>query len=247
MLDNPSGFGDVERMQPRNQQTLFGTQAWSSATRWPQFGIAYRGSVVKCARSQVRPFHDDDEAAHEHVTEHMRDLGERLLHEGDFSYENITGQDEPPVDSPLAPGKHSDRNPQDPTAKDRWMWTPKREDEREEKPDPSALSSQRSHQSQALMHYHKKQREIMMTREDESMNLSVSPVSTVAPVPFDSETRNDEIAVDVPVPEEPTEIEWRERSGLDHRRSILHSLAWCATSATAQGGKDEPIVTCSET
>ena len=45
-----------------------------------------------CKRSQVRPFQDDDEAAHEHVTEHMRDLGERLLHEGDFSYED-TGQD----------------------------------------------------------------------------------------------------------------------------------------------------------
>ena len=29
----------------------------------------------------------------------MRGLGERLLHEGDFSYENITGQDEPPMDS----------------------------------------------------------------------------------------------------------------------------------------------------
>ena len=38
MLDNTSGFGDVERMQPRNQQTPFGTRAWSSATRWPQFG-----------------------------------------------------------------------------------------------------------------------------------------------------------------------------------------------------------------
>ena len=31
------------------------------ATVW----IAYRGSVVKCARSQVRPFHEDDEAAGE--------------------------------------------------------------------------------------------------------------------------------------------------------------------------------------
>ena len=60
------------------------------ATVW----IANRGSAVKCARSQVRPFHDDDEAAHEHVTEHMRDVGERLLHEGDFSYEDITGQGE---------------------------------------------------------------------------------------------------------------------------------------------------------
>ena len=33
------------------------------------------------ARSQVRLFHDDDEAAHENVTEHMRDLGKRQLHE----------------------------------------------------------------------------------------------------------------------------------------------------------------------
>ena len=73
--------------------------------------IAYRVSVVKCARSQVRPFHDDDEAAHEHVTEHMRDLGERLLHEGDFSYEDITGQDEPPVDSPPTPGENTATGP----------------------------------------------------------------------------------------------------------------------------------------
>ena len=62
-------------------------------------------SVVKCARSQVRPFHEDDEAAHEDVTEHMRKLGERPLQDGDFSYEDITGQDEPPVDSSPAPGE----------------------------------------------------------------------------------------------------------------------------------------------
>ena len=73
------------------------------ATVW----IAYRGSVVKCARSQVRPFTEDDEAAHEHITEHTRDLGERLLHEGDFSYEDITGQDEPPVDSSQEPEENT--------------------------------------------------------------------------------------------------------------------------------------------
>ena len=73
------------------------------ATVW----IAHRGSVVKCARSQVRPFTEDDEAVHEHITEHMRDLGERLLHEGDFSYEEITGQDEAPVDSPPAPEENT--------------------------------------------------------------------------------------------------------------------------------------------
>ena len=41
----------------------------------------------------------------------MRDLGERMLHEGDFSYEDITGQDEPPVDSPPAPGQHTATGP----------------------------------------------------------------------------------------------------------------------------------------
>ena len=38
-VGQPSGFGDVEAMQPRNQQMLLGTRAWSSATRWPQFGL----------------------------------------------------------------------------------------------------------------------------------------------------------------------------------------------------------------
>ena len=92
MLDNPSGFGDVVRMQLRNQQTVFGNPGVVISNTLTTVWISHRGSVVKCARSQVRPSHDDDEAAHEHVTEHMRDLGERLLHEGDFSYEDITGQ-----------------------------------------------------------------------------------------------------------------------------------------------------------
>ena len=77
------------------------------ATVW----TAHRGSVVKCARSQVRPFHEDDEAAHEHVTEHTKKPGERPLQEGDFSFEDITGQDEPPVDSPPAPGESTVTKP----------------------------------------------------------------------------------------------------------------------------------------
>ena len=101
------------------------------ATVW----IAYRGSVVKCARSQVRPFSEDDEAAHEHIMEHTRDLGERLLHEGDFSYEDITGQDELPVDSPPAPEENTAKGHQNPMENDKWMWTPKLGDVCEEKPD----------------------------------------------------------------------------------------------------------------
>ena len=84
------------------------------ATVW----IAYRGSVVKCARSQVRPFTEDDEAAHDHIKEHMKDLGGRLLHERDFSYEDITGHEEPPVDLPTPGEKNSDK-----TSKTRWRRT----------------------------------------------------------------------------------------------------------------------------
>ena len=39
MWDNPFGSGQVERMQPRNQQMLFDTGALSPETRWPQFGL----------------------------------------------------------------------------------------------------------------------------------------------------------------------------------------------------------------
>ena len=58
--------------------------------------------------------------------EHMRDLEERLLHEGDFPYEDVTGQDGPPVDSSFTSRK---TQRQDPAVKNRWMWNPKREDE----------------------------------------------------------------------------------------------------------------------
>ena len=82
----------------------------------------------------------------------------------------------------------------------------------------------------------------------------VSPVFTVAqdevlassPVHFYSETKNDEIGVDVALPEGTNRNEYRKRSGLDHGRSILHILAWLPTNATAQGSKDESLVTCRE-
>ena len=131
--------------------------------------MAHRGSVVKCARSQVRPFHDDDEAAHEHVTEHVRDMGERPLHDGHFSYEDITGQDEPPVDSPLAPRENTATGP---SGKGQMDVDPEARRRMRGKTDPSALNSQRAHRStQTLMQHHNRQREIMMTREEESMNL----------------------------------------------------------------------------
>ena len=57
-------------MQPSNQQVFFGTGGVVISDTLATLWIAHRGSAVKCARSQVRPFHEDDDAAHEHVTEH---------------------------------------------------------------------------------------------------------------------------------------------------------------------------------
>ena len=89
------------------------------ATVW----IAYCGFVVKCARSQVRPHHDDDETAQEHVTEHMKKLGDQLLHDSGFSYEHLTRQDEPPVDSPPTLGESTVPTPPGPSDGDNDIGT----------------------------------------------------------------------------------------------------------------------------
>ena len=172
--------------------------------------IAYRGSAVKCARSQVRPFHDDDEAPHEHVT----DLGKRLLHEGDFSYEDITGQDEPPVDSPPAPGETTATRPPGPDGEGQMDMDPEarrrmrgktRLISLEQPTVPPVSASPDTTRQEAEGDNDDKRRRI------DEPGSPVSPVaqdevSTLSPVPFDSEKRNDEIAVDVPLPEEPAEM-----------------------------------------
>ena len=58
--------------------------------------------------------------AHEHVTEHMKKKNwrERLVQESDFSYEDITGQHEPPVDSPPAPGESTVTQPPRPSGEE---------------------------------------------------------------------------------------------------------------------------------
>ena len=173
--------------------------------------IAYRGSVVKCARSQVRPFLDDDEAAHEHVTEHERDLGERLLHEGDFSYEDITGHDEPPVGSPPAPGENTATGPDgegqmdvDPEARSRMRG--KTQPISLEQPTSSPVNASPDATPQEAERDNDDKRRRIDEPVSPVYTVGQDEVSTSSPVPFDSETRNDEIAVDVPLPEEPTEM-----------------------------------------
>ena len=147
----------------------------------------------------MRPFNEDDEAAHEHVSEHLGKLGERQLQEGDFSYEDITGKDDPPVDSPLAPGDSTVSKPPGPSGEGPMEVGP---DARRRK--KLELSVPLARQETAGDH------DDMRRRVDELE----APISSIAqheapilnPVSFDLETRNDEIAVDVPLPEEPAEI-----------------------------------------
>ena len=180
------------------------------ATVW----IAYRGSVVEYARSQVRPFTEDDEAAHEHITEHMRDLGERLSHEGDFSYEDITGQDEPPVDSSPAPEENTATEHQKPDGEAQMDVDPEsrrrmrgktRLTSLEQPSAPTANTSPDTTQQETKEDHDDKRRRI---DELESTVPTAAQDEVLVPCPetFESVARDDEIAVDVPLPEETVEM-----------------------------------------
>ena len=156
-----------------------------------------------------RPFYDDDETAHEHVMEHMRDLGERLLHEGDFPYEDITGQDEFPVDSSFTSRKNTATGPSgreqmdvDPEARRRM-----RGKTRPISPEQSTSALVNANRDAAPQEAERDQND-KRRRVDEPVSpvftVAQDEVSTLSPVHFDSETRDDEIAVDVALPEEPT-------------------------------------------
>ena len=147
------------------------------------------------------------------LTELMRDLGERLLHEGDFSYEHITGQDEPPVDSPPAPEENTATGLQ----KNRYVCDEKNRLTSLEQPSaPTANTSPDTTQQETKEDHDDKRRRI---DEPESTVPTAAQDEVLVPCPetFDSFTRDDEIAVDVPLPEE-TRSEGRKQSRLDLRR-----------------------------
>ena len=87
-----------------------------------------------------RPFHDDDETAHRHVTEHMRDLGQRLQHKDDFPDEDITGQDELPMDSPPTQGESTATGPPGPDSEGQMNVEPEEWERMKEKTDSLALT-----------------------------------------------------------------------------------------------------------
>ena len=76
-----------------------------------------------------------------------------------------------------------------------------------------------------------RQRGTMMTREDESMSLKhqfhqlfKNEVPLLNPVSFDMETRNDEIAADVPLPEKPAEVSGDQPQGWITEEAFLTVL-----------------------
>ena len=78
-LDNPSGCWRRGANAAKRPTSAFWHPGVVISNTLATVWIVYRGSVVKCARSQERPFTEDDEAAHEHITEHMRDLGRTVI------------------------------------------------------------------------------------------------------------------------------------------------------------------------
>ena len=85
--------------------------------------------------------------------------------------------------------------------------------------------------------------------EPESTVLIVAQdeVLTLCPVTFDSDTRNDEVAVDVPLPEETVETGGEISQGWITEEAFFTVPLGARQSATAQRGEDEPVVTCRKT
>ena len=151
----------------------------------------------------------------------MRDLGERLLHEGDFSYEDITGQDEPPVDSPPAPEENTATEHQKPDGEGQMDVDPEsrrrmrgktRLTSLEQPSAPTANTSPDTTQQETKENHDDKRRRI---DEPESTVPTAAQDEVLVPCPetFDSVTRDDEIAVDVPLPEETVEMSGENSQG----------------------------------
>ena len=160
--------------------------------------------------TQVRSISKNEEAAHGHIADHMRNLEKRLLHVGDLSYEDITGQDEPPVDSPTVPEentatRHQKRDGKgqmdvDPASR-RRMRGKDRLIGSEQPSAPTADTSSDTTQQETKEDHDDKRRRI---DEPEATVLTATQdeVLVQCPETFDLVTRDDEIAVDIALLEE---------------------------------------------
>ena len=113
------------------------------------------------------------------------------------------------------------------------MWTQKHEDELEEKPDLSVLNNQTHHFPMRPQILHDKRQRQTIDDKRRRVDEPGSPISPVAqnkapilnPVSFHSETRNEEIAVDVPLLEEPAKVSGQnDQSWITEEASFTVSL-----------------------
>ena len=141
----------------------------------------------------------------------MSDLGERLQHEDDFPDEDITGQDEAPIDSSFTSRNNTVTEP---NGKEYMDVEP--EEWRRMKGKTRAVSPEQSTSALVNANFDAAPQEAERDHGDKGRRVDepVSPVFTIAqdevlassPVHFDSETQDDEITVDVALPEEPTRM-----------------------------------------
>ena len=163
--------------------------------------------------------------------EHMRDLGERLQHEGDVLDEDITGQDEPPVDSSFTPGKNTATEPSTYGCGTRRAKT----NERKTRP----VSPEQSTSTLVNANFDAAPQEAERDHDDKRRRVDepVSPVFTVAqdeilessPVHFDS----------VALPEEPTGM-----SGESGRGWITEEAFFTVSPGGQQMRQRKEVKTC---
>ena len=156
-------------------------------------------------------------------TSHMRDLGKRLLHEGDFSYENTSLDTKSTQWTYQHPGENTPTH-------GCGMRISKTHARKTQADQPG--TTRRLHlQVQVLIPHNKRNRKIMTTTVP---TVAQDEVLTPCPMTFDSDTRNDEVAVDVPLPEETVEMSGENSQGWITEEAFFTGLAWCTTSTAAQ-------------
>ena len=160
---------------------------------------------------KVQPFTEDKEAAHEHVTDHIRDLGEGLSHEADFSHEASLHKKSFPVD-PTTLGENSEKTSKNPRWKRTMDVDPEsrrrmREITRLISPEqPAASPASESPDTQREREEYQDDKKRGIDEPESVPTVAQDEVLTPRPLTMNSDTRNDEVAVDVPVPEGTVEM-----------------------------------------
>ena len=151
----------------------------------------------------------------------MRDVRKRLLHEGDFPYEDIPGQDVHPVDSPTVPEETTATEHQKPDGEVQMDVDPEsrrrmRGKDRligSEQPSAPTTDTSSDTTQQETKEDHDDKRRRIDEPEATVLTAAQDEVLVVCPETFDLVTRDDEIAVDIALFEETVEMSGENSQG----------------------------------